>query len=320
MQTPNPVFHKRVLRDRYGDREVRLLRACTQHPNVVELLRVEVHPDHVMLVMPCYATSLGRVYAGDRAMLDDRASAAVLFQGLFEAIRHLHDRGIMHRDVKPDNVLVEHHAGALPRARLADFGLAVHMDDYPHRIKLDTTTTMTLPFHDDKVGSPWYRPPEVHAAVAAPRAGAFLVFASAEDADRALDQAQRPPFFHEGRWCATFTPWATLAAAVDYEALVADVRKRCRGPLTAVQVDLGRCLSYDESVDVYMAGVVLLDYVMGYCATRHLGTLDSGVLRRIAQWYAPHWAAATALDCVAPDPRSRPRADEVAARIGRVTK
>lgn len=44
---------------------------------------------------------------------------------LAEALRHAHERGVLHRDIKPGNVLVDGHGGAW----IADFGLARAMED-----------------------------------------------------------------------------------------------------------------------------------------------------------------------------------------------
>ena len=42
------------------------------------------------------------------------------FEGLLQALAHVHERGVVHRDVKPENVIVD----VVGRARLLDFDLA----------------------------------------------------------------------------------------------------------------------------------------------------------------------------------------------------
>jgi eukaryotic-like serine/threonine-protein kinase len=70
-------------------------------------------------------------------------SLARRFAELAEALQHLHDQGILHRDVKPANVLVEGE-----RLRLADFGLA-QMRDEP-----------ALSRSGELLGTPAYMSPE----------------------------------------------------------------------------------------------------------------------------------------------------------------
>ncbi|MBI1900274.1 MAG: protein kinase [Planctomycetia bacterium] len=73
------------------------------------------------------------------------AESAELVAQLAEALNHAHERGVVHRDVKPGNVLVDRQG----RPRLTDFGLA----------KQDIGDTL-LTQHGRLVGTPAYMSPE----------------------------------------------------------------------------------------------------------------------------------------------------------------
>ncbi len=54
--------------------------------------------------------------------------ACGLIRQLLDGLAHAHDLGVIHRDIKPRNILVSQQGGGL-RAKLADFGLAKYFAD-----------------------------------------------------------------------------------------------------------------------------------------------------------------------------------------------
>ena len=117
--------------------------ATLQHPNVVAIHEVGEHEGQHYFSMDYIAgQSLAEVI--NRTPLP-AGRAARYMKIIAEAIHHAHQRGILHRDLKPHNVLMD--ASGTPH--LTDFGLAKRMD-------LDSGLTQT----GAVMGSPSYMSPE----------------------------------------------------------------------------------------------------------------------------------------------------------------
>ncbi|MER7926948.1 protein kinase [Streptomyces sp. NPDC096057] len=128
------------------ERTLREARATARidHPNVVRVYDVVDEGERLWIVMELVAgRSLERMLTDDGA-LGPREVAAIGL-GLVAALRQVHAGGVLHRDIKPGNVLVENGGR---RVVLTDFGIAAIQD----------ATALTVV--GMLVGSPDYMAPE----------------------------------------------------------------------------------------------------------------------------------------------------------------
>jgi tRNA A-37 threonylcarbamoyl transferase component Bud32 len=111
---------------RLKDRTLREARSAARlnHPNVVQIYDV-VHADGLPWIVMEYvpSRSLHQVLSEDGAL----SPVAVARIGLhvLDALTAAHEAGVLHRDIKPHNVLI----GEGGRVVLTDFGLATFVDD-----------------------------------------------------------------------------------------------------------------------------------------------------------------------------------------------
>jgi hypothetical protein len=123
------VIPRAATGDQHADREARVA-ARLNHPSVVALFELAGDPDNVYLVSELVdGRTLAELIAEDA--LSDRDIARI-GATLCDGLVHAHQRGVIHRDVKPQNVMVvaEPAVGA-GFAKLTDFGVAHLAGDEP---------------------------------------------------------------------------------------------------------------------------------------------------------------------------------------------
>ncbi|MEH3033021.1 MAG: serine/threonine-protein kinase [Aeromicrobium erythreum] len=95
-----------------------------EHPHVLVPLGWVGEDDRVLFTMPIAAGGSLATVLADHGVLDP-AWAVIVLDQVLDALAAVHDAGIVHRDVKPANVLLEATGSYRPHAWLSDFGIAV---------------------------------------------------------------------------------------------------------------------------------------------------------------------------------------------------
>ncbi|KAM6954463.1 serine/threonine-protein kinase ULK1a [Aplochiton taeniatus] len=131
-------------------KEIKILKEF-KHENIVRLLDFQEMAGCVYLVMEyCNGGDLAE-YLQSKGMLSE-GTIRVFLQQIAAAVKVLQSKGVVHRDLKPQNILLCHPQGRKPSPsntciKIADFGFARHLQ----------TNTMAATL----CGSPMYMAPEV---------------------------------------------------------------------------------------------------------------------------------------------------------------
>lgn len=126
------VAIKKVLQDkRFKNRELQIMRRL-DHCNIVSLLyffytsgekKDEIYLNLVLEYIPETVYKVARQYSKQKQTIPVTFIKLYMYQ-LFRSLAYIHSHGICHRDIKPQNLLLDPDSGIL---KLCDFGSAKHL-------------------------------------------------------------------------------------------------------------------------------------------------------------------------------------------------
>jgi serine/threonine protein kinase len=123
------------------EREIVVLQTL-EHPNIMPILDYGEHNGSLFIVMPLFTSGTLNDRLESGPLTPQETSR--LMNEITGALAHAHEQGIVHRDVKPSNILIDEKGNSL----LTDFGLAY----------LDTTSQNLT--GSALIGTPAYMAPE----------------------------------------------------------------------------------------------------------------------------------------------------------------
>ena len=123
-------------------RELVIMQRLKGHPNIASIHDIVMDLRHVMLIMPRYPG----IFVAE-TYLNQRIERRRIAKQVLDAIRFMHDQGIMHRDLKPCNILLSDEGNAV----VCDFNLSIQQGLCIAEDQTYALSASTL----------WWRAPEV---------------------------------------------------------------------------------------------------------------------------------------------------------------
>jgi len=125
--------------------------SALSHPNIVAIYDFGINADGLPYLVMDYAggtTLMNRIVCRN---IITAAEAIPLFIDACDALAHAHSKGVIHRDVKPSNLLIIEDSSGVESLKLVDFGIAKVVESNP---------AMHITQNGDVLGSPLYMSPE----------------------------------------------------------------------------------------------------------------------------------------------------------------
>ncbi len=151
------VLHPRLLEDKKVlarfEREAELA-GRLRHPNVIGVVDVGETPDGMRYMVMDFAEGPDLASLLSEAPMPAQR-VMLLTRQLLEGLFHAHEQGLIHRDFKPENVIVEKDSHGAEVPRIVDFGIAILREGGESSAGPGRLTTNGL-----VLGTPHYMAPE----------------------------------------------------------------------------------------------------------------------------------------------------------------
>lgn len=100
--------------------EIKNLRSL-DHPNIVKYFEAVEDSKHLFIITEfCHGQTLGKYINSHENSIMHEEEAAYIMEQLLSAVNHCHSNNIAHRDLKPDNIMVD----KLSNVTIIDYGLS----------------------------------------------------------------------------------------------------------------------------------------------------------------------------------------------------
>ncbi|KAL9613384.1 MAG: hypothetical protein Q9167_002087 [Letrouitia subvulpina] len=122
LKTLKSSFHNS---SREWRREVETLAKLKEHPHIVKLVRIYLKQGYsALLIQPVADYDLDKYLFSYTATLKEQRNIWLWFSCLASGLEFIHENGVLHNDIKPQNILVEDQ-----RVLFADFGSSSTIDE-----------------------------------------------------------------------------------------------------------------------------------------------------------------------------------------------